>query len=225
MFAHNMVRQDIHALYYAVLAYIACCGQQVLVIVVDAGGNNMADPYGLADALQILHHLVGMRTLVTCKAGMQFIVHGLYVKQNQVRYFQKTAHCIVEDYTAGIQSRVYALLLAQTEVFLHEGGLDKGFAASAGNTAGLDEIAILQCFFQQLLGSPFVFDWSLQIPGVGIVAEKTTHGTTLHEGKETDTGTVDSAKGFQRVDTTYVHKSTDFRVRISEYRFQSTDFR
>jgi hypothetical protein len=190
----------------------------VLVIVVDAGGDHMANPYGLADALQILHHLVGMRTLVTCKAGMQFIVHGLYVKQNQVRYFQKTAHCIVEDYTAGIQSRVYALLLAQTEVFLHEGGLDKGFAASAGNAAGLDEIAILQCFFQQLLGSPFVFDWSLQIPSIGIMTEETTHGAALHEGKETDTGTVDSAKGFQRVDTTYVHKSTDFRVQISDFR-------
>lgn len=198
-----MVWQDVHPLYYAVLAYVACCGQQVLVIVVDAGGDHMANPYGLADALQILHHLMGMRTLVTCKARMKFIVHGLYVKQNQVYYFQKAAHSIVEDYTAGIQSSVYAFLLAQTEVFLHEGSLDKGFAASTGNTACLDEIAILQCFFQQLLGSPFVFDWSLQIPGVGIVAEKTTHGTTLHEGKETDTRTVDSAKGFQRVDTTY----------------------
>ena len=198
-----MVWQDVHALYYAVLAYIACCGQQVLVIVVDAGGDHMANPYRLAYALQIFHHLMRMGAIMPCKSGVQFIVYGFYVEQNQVCYFQKAAHSIVEDYTAGIQSRVYAFLLAETEVFLHEGSLHEGFATSAGNTACLDEIAILECFFQQLLGSPFVFDRSLQIPSVGIVAEKTTHGTTLHEGKETDTGTVDSAKGFQRVDTTY----------------------
>jgi hypothetical protein len=169
----------------------------VLIVIVDAGSDNMSNPYGFAYALQILHHLMGMRTLMTCKAGMQFIVHGLYVKQNQVCYFQKVAYSIIEDYAAGIQSRMNAFLLAQAEIFFHKCCLDKGLATSAGNTASFDEIAILQCFFQQLLGSPFVFDWSLQIPGVGIVAEKTTHGTTLHEGKETDTGTVDSAKGFQ----------------------------
>jgi hypothetical protein len=134
---------------------------------------------------------------------MQFIVHGLYVKQNQVCYFQKVAYSIIEDYAAGIQSRMNAFLLAQAEIFFHKCCLNKGFATSAGNTASLDEIAILQCFFQQLLGSPFVFDWSLQIPSIGIVAEKATHGTTLHEGKETDTWSIDSAKGFQRVDTTY----------------------
>jgi hypothetical protein len=37
------------------------------------------------------------------------------------------------------------------------------------------------------------------------MAKKATHWTTLHEGKETNTGTIDSAEGFYGVDTTYVH--------------------
>jgi hypothetical protein len=37
------------------------------------------------------------------------------------------------------------------------------------------------------------------------VAKEASHRTSLHEGKETDAGTIDSAEGFYGVDTTYVH--------------------
>ena len=143
MFAHYMVWKYVHTLYHTVLTYIACGSHEVLVVVVDAWSDHMPNPYWLADALQILHHLMGMRTLVTCKARMQFIVHGLYIKQNQVCYFQKAAHSIVKYNSASVQSRVYAFFLAQTEVFFHKGSLDKWFSAGTGNTACLDEVAIL----------------------------------------------------------------------------------
>ena len=112
MFTHHMIWKDVHTLYYAILADIACDRQEMLVIVVDARGDYMANPYRFANALQILHHLVWMRAIMRCKAWVQFIVHGLYIEQNQVGHFKKTAYGIVEDNSAGIQSRMYALLLA-----------------------------------------------------------------------------------------------------------------
>jgi hypothetical protein len=136
---------------------------------------------------------------------VQFVVHCLYIQKDEIRYFQKAAYSIVENDTAGIQSCMYSLLLAQTEVFLHESCLNKRFTTSAGNTTGLYKITILQGFFQQLLCCPLVLDWCLYVPSIWIMTEETTHGTSLHEGKETDAGTIDSAEGFYGVDTTYVH--------------------
>ena len=197
MFAHHMVWKYVHTLYHTVLFHVTCGSHEVLVVVVDAWSDYMPNPYWLADALQVFHHLMWMGAMVCCEAFMKFLVHCLHVKQNKVGNFQKAFYGIVKYNSASVQSRVYALFLAQTEVFFHKGSLDKWFSAGTGNTACLDEIAILQCFFQQLLGSPFIFDRSLQIPGVGIVAEETTHGTTLYEGKETYARSVDRAKRFQ----------------------------
>ena len=84
-----------------------------------------------------------MAAIMPCKSWMQFIVYGLYIKEYKVCNIKQTSCSIVEDNTAGIQCCVYAFLLAETEVFLHEGSLHEGFATSAGYTAGLYEITIL----------------------------------------------------------------------------------
>lgn len=198
-----MIWEDVHTLYHAVLADVAHGGQKVLVVIVDAGSYHMADPYGLANALQILHHLVGVCAMMCRKAVVQLIVHGLYVKKDEIRDLQKTAHGIVEYNTTGVQGRMYALLTAEAEVCLYEWSLNKWFATGAGYTSCLDEVAIAQSFFQQLLRSPFVLDRGLEVPCVWVVAEEATHGAALHEGKETYTRPVYRAEGFQGVDTTY----------------------
>ena len=138
-----MIWQDVHTLYNTVLADVACGGKQVVVIIVDAGGYHMADPYGLAYALQIPHHLVRVRAMMSRKAVVQIVVHGLYVEKNEIRDLSKTAHGIVEDNTAGVQGRMYALLTAEAEVCLHERSLNERFTTGAGYTSGLYEITIL----------------------------------------------------------------------------------
>ena len=138
-----MVWQDVHTLYNAVLLYITCGGQKVVVIIVDTGSYHMADPYGLANALQILHHLVGVRAMMRRKAMMQIVVHGLYIEKDKIRDLQETAHGIVKDNTAGVQGRMYALLPAETEVCLYEWSLNERFATGAGYASCLYEITIL----------------------------------------------------------------------------------
>ena len=138
-----MVGEDVHSLYNAVLADVACGGQKVVVVIVDAGSDHVADPNRFAYALQILHHLVRVRTMMRRKAVVQIVVHGLYVKKDEIRDLQKTAHGIVEDNTAGVQGRMYALLTAEAEVCLHERSLDERFTTGTGYASGLDEITIL----------------------------------------------------------------------------------
>jgi len=198
-----MIWQDVHTLYNAVLLYITCGGKQVLVIIVDTGSYHMADPYGLANALQIFHHLVGVRAMMRRKAVVQIVVHGLNVEKDEIRDLQKTAHGIVKDNTAGVQGRMYALFTTETEVCLYERSLDERFTTGTGYASCLDKVAIAQGFFQQLLRCPFVLDWGLEVPRVWVVAEEATHGAALHEGEETYARPVYRAEGFQGVDTTY----------------------
>ena len=198
-----MIWEDVHTFYHAVLADVACGGQEMLVIIVDAWSYHMADPYGLGNALQILHHLVRVRAMMRRKALVQIVVHGLYVEKDEIRDLQETTNGIVEYNTAGVQGRMYALLTAEAEVCLYEWSLNEWFATGTGYASCLDEVAITQGFFQQLLRSPFVLDGSLEVPCVWVVAEEASHGAALHEGKETYTRPVYRAEGFQGVDTTY----------------------
>lgn len=103
----------------------------------------MADPYGLAYALEIFHHLVRVRAMMRRKAVVQIVVHGLYVEKDEIRDLQETTNGIVEYNTTGVQGRMYALLTAEAEVCLHEWSLNKWFATGAGYASGLDEITIL----------------------------------------------------------------------------------
>lgn len=202
VFAHYMVWQDVHTLHHTVLAYVARRGKQVFVIVVDAWCNHMADPYRLAYALQILHHLVRVRTMMRRKSVVQLVVHSLYVEKDEIRDLQETTNGIIEDDTTGVQCRMYALLPAQTEIFFYERCLDKGLTTSTGYTASPYEVAITESLLQQLLGCPFILHRCPEIPCIGIVAEKATHGTSLHEGKEAYAGTIHRAERLQGMYTT-----------------------
>ena len=198
--AHGMIGEDFDAFDDGIGFEVLGQGVEACVVVGDAGNDDVAQPHGFTDLLQVVEKT---RIVVARDPNVVFmngVVDGFHVEENQVGSGGCASCRFGPDGAGRVERGVNAFGTTEVEEGLDKLGLHQRFAAGAGDTARFDEVFVLANFAQQFFGGEFVFGFCTDVPRVGIMAELATHGTALQEGDEANAGAVDSAHRFERVD-------------------------
>lgn len=201
--AHGVVGQQLYSLHHGVLGDVLCQGGEVCVVVGAVGYNNVANPCGFLDLLQVVEQLLVGCSRVAGELLVEGVVDGFDVEQDEVGVLQRLLDCVVEDGSAGVDGCVESFLLAALEKFDEEGGLQERFAAGAGDSSLADEIFVALDFGEELFGGHLVLYGSLGIPCVGVVAVGAPHGTALEKGYKPYSRAVNCAKGLDAVKASF----------------------
>ena len=181
------------------------------------GHEDVANPCGFVDVAQVVEEGLVVLSGVACVVGVQGVVEGLDVEQDEVGVFQCLPGFLAENHAAGVECGVESCLVAETEKLDEKVGLHEGFASRAGDASLADEVLVAEHLCQQFFGCPFVLHGAVHRPCVGVVAEGTPHGAALKEGDETDAGAIDSPERFDAVNSAE-HRQVFFLQRITRIR-------
>ena len=198
--AHGMVGEDFDAFDDGVGLEIFGQGIEARVVVGDAGNNDVAQPHGFTDLLQVVEKT---RIVIACDADVVFmngVVDGFHVEENQVGSGGSASCRFGPDGAGRVERSVNAFDSTEVEEGFDKLGLQQRFAAGAGDAARFDEVLVLAHFANQFFGREFVFCLCSNLPCVGIVAEFATHGAALQEGDEADAGAVYRSHRFEGMD-------------------------
>ena len=160
---------------------------------------HMTNPSRFAQGEETIHPGLIGPTCVTSVRLMKTIIGGLDIQQDQIGIIKHREGLVRTDNTTGIKGSMQPFLFAQPEILLDEIGLHERFSPTHRDTTPADIRAVTKSFLEELLGFPFKLDWSLRIPGIRIMAECTSHGTSLHECHKAYTRTVHGTKRFYRM--------------------------
>ena len=202
--AHGVVGENLYSLDdVGVAGDVLGEGCKLLVAVGEPWHDDMANPCGFLNLLQMVEQLLVGCSCVCRDFFVEAVVEGLDVKQYEVGVLECLLDFVVENGSAGVDGCVESFLLAALEKFDEEGGLQERFAAGAGDSSLADEIFVALDFGEGLFGGHLVLYGSLGIPCVGVVAVGAPHGTALEKGYKPYSRAVNCAKGLDAVKASF----------------------
>ena len=136
---------------------------------------------------------------------MEAIVNRLDVEHHEVGLIHRPPCLFMEEGSAGVECRVESLLPAESEELLHKGRLHERFSPGTGHPTPFDETFVASHLCHQFLGCQFVGHRAAGIPGIGIMAEGTAHGTALEKGNKPYPGAIHGAERLDTVQSSFDH--------------------
>ena len=198
--AHGVVGENLYSLDdVGVAGDVLGEGCKLLVAVGEPWHDDMANPCGFLNLLQMVEQLLVGCSCVCRDFFVEAVVEGLDVKQYEVGVLECLLDFVVDNGSAGVDGCVESFLLAELEELDEEGGLHERFAASAGDSSLADEVFIAFNFVQEFFGCHLVGHVSLWVPCVGIVTEGASHRTALEKGYEPNSWAIYCSEGLYAV--------------------------
>ena len=149
---HGMVGEDFDAFDNGVGLEIFGQGIEARVVVGDTGNDDVAQPNGFTDLLQVVEKARIVVARDTNVVFMNGVVDGFHVEENQVGRGGRASCRLGPDGAGRVERGVNAFGTAEVEEGLDKLGLHQRFAAGAGDTARFDEVFVLANFAQQFFG-------------------------------------------------------------------------
>lgn len=176
---------------------------EVLIAVSKFWYNDMTNPRGFLNLLQVVEHLLVGCSRVAGELLVEGVVDGFDVEQDEVGVLQRLLDCVVEDGAAGVDGCVETFLFAELEKLSEEGSLHERLSACASDPSLTNEVFIAFNFINEFFRCHLVGHFSLWIPCIRIVAEGTSHGTALEKGYKPNSRAIYCTKGFYAMNTSF----------------------